>query len=100
MICKDCIHFEICGCRTDSLTCKYFNDRAEFIRLPCKDGDRVYWVENNAIKSGIAYEFEYSKGSWWISMKIKENLYFTAPCEKLFFNKEDAERALRERGNK
>lgn len=49
MICKNCIHYDVCGfewCDDDALTfCKDFKDKSHIIELPCKVGDTVYLVD-------------------------------------------------------
>lgn len=55
MICKDCIHYEVCGNKletkeqsrhNDNYICCNFKNKSLFIELPCKIGDVVYVIEN------------------------------------------------------
>lgn len=51
MICKDCIHYDVCFKRSDvywavpietrdvKKDCQFFDDKSRFIELPCKIGD-------------------------------------------------------------
>lgn len=54
MICNNCIHKELCNeweQRTEYIKpvkneiCDHFADMSEMIKLPCKIGDMVYWVD-------------------------------------------------------
>ena len=53
MTCKDCLHYEACDRLADAKldygimqirtgVCKCFSDKAKWVHLPCKDGDRVF----------------------------------------------------------
>lgn len=56
MMCKDCVHFEVCAnvyCEVTAETeikningngCYYFKDKLKYIELPCKVGDTAYRV--------------------------------------------------------
>lgn len=62
MTCEDCLHYELCRYNTfqeahyfgkdkkiyitinNNLPCKYFADRSEWVHLPCKKGDKVYYI--------------------------------------------------------
>lgn len=47
MTCKDCVHFDICIAHIDNSEanrCLSFKDKSRFIELPCKVGDKVYFV--------------------------------------------------------
>lgn len=50
MTCKDCVHQEACfdWCRgfveTTEL-CEHFKDKSKFIELPCKVGDKVWFIK-------------------------------------------------------
>ena len=52
MTCKDCLHYERCYSiyTRDMLDmtngeCVYFTDRSEWVHLPCKVGDIVYYFD-------------------------------------------------------
>lgn len=54
MTCKDCLHYEICDAYSprDSYAtlhcaeeCVCFTDRSEWVHLPCKVGDIVYYFD-------------------------------------------------------
>ena len=49
MTCKDCIHQTACldwcrGFGQEAELCEHFSDKAEWVHLPCKDGDRVFSI--------------------------------------------------------
>lgn len=66
MTCKDCLHYERCYSiyTRDMLDmtngeCVYFTDRSEWVHLPCKVGDKVWYITgigNNLIKPAIVKE--------------------------------------------
>ena len=69
MICKDCIHFEVCdsgrhigeyvdddGVYAEGVEkeCVTFKDKSRFIELPCKVGSDVYLIlEDDEVETGI-----------------------------------------------
>ena len=82
--CKDCLHFDVCllGARVNwaAGTCLNFNNKSEWVHLPCKEGDVL---ERNGERCEVDH---------W-------NVIATtfAEGEKLrLFNVEDAEKALEE----
>ena len=51
MTCKDCVHYEVCNKRQNSISldpmkcgykCPDFKNKANFVELPCKVGDICY----------------------------------------------------------
>lgn len=105
-ICKNCIKEDVCKIAEDFYKepvygmyiegCDYFKDRNRFVELPCKAGDTVfvvngfkeieelevdyYVVEKNVISVGMVDDGEYE-------------------VETVFLTREEAEQALKERGN-
>ena len=58
MTCKDCLHYKLCRDNDldydDSVVikstcgkCLHYTDRSEWVHLPCKVGDVLYFVKNN-----------------------------------------------------
>ena len=130
LTCKDCIHYDLCAdfnltARGDYKRsmqiveddgkperCGFFKDRAKFVELPCKEGQKVYRIcpvpkgkgcrscpweycdchdigyqegRQNIVREVKARDFE------WI---IKRNPYFG----RIYFStREEAEQALKER---
>ena len=44
--CNKCLHGDVCFTILDSMQCQHFKDRSRFVELPCKVGDRVYYIAN------------------------------------------------------
>lgn len=127
MTCKDCIHYEACkylyeihgdGLSGDSYICDCFKDRSKFIELPCKV-DKTIWVDLSAFASVpidelLAYKVYYisvfrgglfddvkivlRRGEHKLSFDNLEHFKYLIG-RNLFFTKEEAEQALRERKN-
>lgn len=90
MTCKDCIHYETCeafGCLYFD-ECSYFIDKSEIIKLPCKIGDTVYFIEE-----------EYTCDCTWCSrcecQKDYEQELENDTCRKVHFRKRIRERTMR-----
>ena len=52
MTCKDCVHYEVCEAleqngisRIHPSLCGCFKDKSKFIELPCKVGDKVWFIK-------------------------------------------------------
>ena len=108
--CKDCLHYEVCQFHIDEETkltvneCEYFKDRSKFIELPCKVGDMVYYFFNDNLSEycevpiagfhidryRIAFEIEILGQKFFIDTEFLD--------ERVFLTKEEAEKALAERG--
>lgn len=123
MTCKDCIHYDVCHRRINSIDflpvingkigkspvmfkncddvethCKHFKDKSKYIELPCKVGDTVYSVCRKGGKPYIKEEIVKS-----IYCDVRETLNFVVlnPNNKilkanLFFTKSEAEQKLKE----
>ena len=129
MTCKDCLHYEACkgtyfsakeysgilyefdGEMYGDSGCEDFTDRSEWVHLPCKIGDTVYYLRG-------AYYLK-NKNNWAVepikvtefSMKIGRNgkLYplsiiangtrypLTSIGKTVFLTREEAEKALGEK---
>lgn len=90
MTCKDCVHYEVCESlekngisRIHPSQCEFFKDKAKFIDLPCKVGDKVFIIGRNNHETYI------NTGRFRISDIEKIG-------KKVFFTKEKAEKALEE----
>lgn len=48
-ICKGCFHFPVCQAygETNKEDCAAFTDHSEWVHLPCKVGNILYFVKNN-----------------------------------------------------
>lgn len=113
MTCKDCLHYERCKklgiCNIETLSvCEDFTARSEWVKLPCKVGDTVYYFDG-------AYYLK-NKNNWKITpIKVTElstkigrsgKLYplsiiangtrypITSIGKTVFLTREEAEKAL------
>ncbi len=110
MTCKDCIHYEACknlyethgdGLSGDSYVCDYFKDRSRFVELPCKVGDKIYFVFDyrngeTEIKEVIVTYYKIQPDGFKVSTNWG---YFTNSDlgVDVFLTREEAEQALKER---
>ena len=44
--CKECLHVDACLESDKDLICRDYKDSSRFVELPCKVGDRVYYIAN------------------------------------------------------
>lgn len=107
MTCKDCIHHVVCN-RPDPLDigCEDFSDRSEWVKLPCNVGTTVYFVytqdENKKnLDVGKIISFSVEENVLWAFVRYESGLSYWHPSTEfgkiVFFTREDAERALKER---
>ena len=106
MTCKDCLYYEACvnHYTQGQLTmingdCSTFTDRSEWVHLPCKVGDKVWYITgigNNLIKPAIVKEII-------IDGKGIKDLYvcgnghnFENSFDIFYLTREEAEKALEE----
>ena len=119
--CKDCVHVEACkniyeihgdGLSEESLGCDHFKDRAQFVELPCKVGDKVY-LDNLHIKYADVIGIYIDAFGGVFDLRIYTNIqlangfgyeYFISKDytfedigKRLFLTKESAEQAVKER---
>ena len=122
--CKDCLHYEACtdmlenlgytvdgdGCGTDK-RCKCFTARSEWMHLPCKVGDTVYYTSgkyyNDIIKCRVVAieqnekEMIIKTQSWDklpnISLLQRHDRWFRKDdfFKTVFLTREEAEKALK-----
>lgn len=108
--CKDCLHYEVCSaektCLPDYVNCKYFKDRNSFVELPCKVGDILYEIYarrkggewKNAIVERTVHGIEVGSSDCVTVRCGKTIVLFSFDFGKnVFFTREEAERALKER---
>lgn len=112
MTCKDCIHYEICNKRKNSISldpmgcgykCPDFKDKSRFIELPCKVGDTVYVIRkipNSVIKPFITEE---KIEPWAVTyeniMGGHSRILIEEFNNSVFLTKEEAEAKLKELQN-
>lgn len=127
MTCKDCIHYDVClsrisfGMDCDDVTgkdiediekrCKKFAEKALFIELPCKVGDKIFFIIDGHDEVHMDIITEVTTRSYSdLFLGLKTPSYFSGlqiskfPFEafgKMFFSTyEEAEKALKARANK
>lgn len=103
MNCKNCIHEGVCWKQEELLGEREQEEEQEccedvnlFMKLPCKVGDMVYWLDNTQIKQGEVFE---------ISIHIDGILIHTGTrycltIDEIFLTKEEAEKAPADITNK
>ena len=116
--CKDCIHYDVCLLERDNnkdkLTadglfkkaeedCAYFKDKSRIVELPCKVGDKVFYIysetDGEKVIGGPDEITEVgSKGYWMSSVVNEKNMDIFTPYTELgkteFLTREEAEIAL------
>ena len=108
MICKNCIHYDVCQFFLDEGTiktvfdCFRFKPKSRFIELPCEVGQKVYSINRKA--SGGHWEEGRYIVDKWDSFKVCEIPFSLTLWEcgwkDIFLTKEEAEKALEERNKK
>lgn len=109
MSCKDCLHYEMCDCAGEYQYpqgyCKLFKDKSEWVYLPCKIGDKIFMIiesdkHDNFIDEGRVISISYDSAGCWIFARYNCGLkyYHKVRNSDYFFVKEEAEKALVERG--
>lgn len=123
MDCKDCVHYEACADCYDSNTldfihgsCINFDEKSEYIRLPCKVGDYLYthhtkqgWymkkqhapyrvkvvfigLNNSDDMGGGYFNVVYEHGEMW-------QFYFSDIGKTVFQTREEVEKILEDERN-
>ena len=122
MTCKDCYFYNVCSkkdgttnfygkelaCNDVEKRCQYFKDKSRIVELPCKVGDKVYYI---TIKRYVplthkiveAEVLDYNINEYGIcGVKIKQlnsDYIFGTNINKIFLTKEQAEAKLKELNN-
>lgn len=109
--CKDCLHYELCGVFgyiSPVKFCGFYTERSRFIELPCKVGDILYHPVplRNMIAEYKIKSFQIYPHCVWVNWNIVDGvatintsgIYANEIGETVFFTKEAAEQALKERG--
>lgn len=113
MTCKDCLHYEVCAevmkqqffiievlCGQKKPVCTHFVDRSEWIHLPCKAGDEVWYITgigNNLIKPAIVKEIIID-GKGIKDLYVCGNGYnFKRPFDIFYLTYKEAEKHLEDK---
>lgn len=121
MTCKDCIHYDVCHRRINSIDflpvikgkvsissimykkcddvekhCLHFKDKSRIIELPCKVGDKVYKIVRsicfgNHIQEMTIKDFEIYANTDYEALILRQN--------DVFLDKSKAEEKLKELNN-
>lgn len=121
MTCKDCIHYDVCHKRINSIDflpvikgkvsissimykkcddvekhCLHFKDKSRYIELPCKVGDKVYKIVRsicfgNHIQEMTIKDFEIYANTDYEALILRQN--------DVFLDKSKAEEKLKELNN-
>lgn len=118
--CRNCVHWEVCreyvtglaaargvDLNMDELEavlkcddCENFKDRSRFVQLPCKVGDTIYRLKDGKVTKEQVVEFGISSRGVVLYRTLGYELgYSDYFGNSLFFSKEEAEQALKEREN-
>lgn len=110
MTCKDCVHYDICEklrpieyCM--DITCSHFKNKANFVELPCKVGDKVWLIKSLnwqrtewGIKEGKVSMIQQKADKSW-KFRVTENhsvqdYTIDSIGKTVFLTKEEAEQKL------
>lgn len=109
MNCKDCIHYDVCFYLkrvNETDLCECFQNKSEWIHLPCNVGDTVYYVtdryrhykEFEIVETTVTKVGKNKKGIFF-QMQIN-SIYETALSaigKTVFLTRKEAEKTLTER---
>ena len=119
--CKDCVHYDVCyeltyhepnGEIVGREVCNNFKDKSRFVELPCKVGDKVWFIKfmfnfaKNPIPAMVCGIRTFSNsGTFTFTALTDENnvprSFINQDIGKtVFLNREEAEKALKEREKK
>ena len=113
MTCKNCINYETCkryeklfhkyitGLIKADRDCKDFQDRSEWVKLPCKVGDTLYEPTDRGTISEYEVTAVYVElfsifVEWRISEDIVHGINSNEIGKTVFLTREEAEQALKE----
>ena len=106
--CKDCIHYEVCKktrimnpSHNYATECIDYKDYSQFVELPCKVGDFVYFIKARRVMADIVSKVTIDRRGVMLQRANGYNLGYTDQLgKKIFLTLEEAEQALKERGTK
>lgn len=98
--CINCLHYQMCIYNNSNKRCPCFTDRSEWVKLPCKVGDKVYCIYQNP--ATCKYSFQ-QREIFLIEFKDNHFYCYATPsiCYKdtefgksVFLTREEAEKAI------
>ena len=110
MICKDCVHYEVCISSDNEPfdECNHFKPKSRYVELPCEVGQKIYMLVTRKTHSFEFVKFVEGKRMLRVDNQhtfIKDT-YFTKLNfwkvledfgKTVFLSREEAENALKER---
>ena len=112
MICENCLYDKNCQFllkhkNKEVEGCTAFEDKSEWVHLPCKVFDDVYLIHNGAIEKCIVEGIHYTKKSSYVRLRPYHqdylgnwSKYFTPSLHSflktIFPTREEAEKALKD----
>lgn len=105
MNCNDCIHQIACldwcrGFGQEAELCEHFSDKSEWVHLPCKVGDNVYYltgIRKTLIKPAIIKEIIFDTTGVKDLFVSSDTCDFENSFDIFYLTQEEAEKALAER---
>lgn len=104
MTCKDCLHSKVCKdwwseqeenlFSENNIACRTFTDRSEWMHLPFKVGDTVWFItgiHNTLIKDAKVEELSIDEtGVSYIGVRTDNNIYFETNTNEFYSTREKA----------
>lgn len=121
MTCKDCLYYEACKltikqvegikvaalldddywCNAFANSCTIYSDKAEWIHLPCKVGDRVFSIVIIGGEYSVVADRVHALRISTVGIYVRTNWYENEEVGyNVFLTQEEAEKALAERSKK
>lgn len=116
MNCQDCMHYGVCQSlemngisKIHPKQCSHFKDKSKFVELPCKVGDKVWFIKfmwnyaKHPIPAMVCGIKTFSKSGTFTFTALTDENNVTRSFinqdigETVFLTKEEAEKALKER---
>lgn len=99
MTCSDCINDDVClfaSCESGKMqTCLHFKSKAEWVHLPCKIGDDVYWTAGVNVPEKLkVFGFEIDE-EMNVYLDVGKILPIDADTSCLFFSKDAAVKSIK-----
>ena len=96
--CKDCLYYQMCIYSSGNKRCPCFTDRSEWVHLPCKAEQQLWFVENGEIKASTVDRLVYEELSTDDIFTRIDGYGFSVCFEDVgkivFLTREEAEKAL------
>ena len=99
MACQDCLHFEVCDdYQRRFANCNHFKDRSRFIEMPCVVGEKIYTIDKGYICDEQIINVDCFVNFNTFVIRSSNSIFSENALGKtVFFTREEAEKALKER---